>query len=119
MGEPTGEQLDADAGDGGVRPVGTAPPAVLEYARPRTAGPRDVPTVDFIDVFAGCVVVAVAMVSAVGAVGLFAVAVARLWSTDADPFGPAFMFCGSLVLAAVAVTCGRAALPGHARQQQS
>ena len=66
------------------------------------------------DVVAGCAFAVVALLSTVGAIGLLTAALFRLMSSNADPFGPAFLFCGALLLAAVAVTCWRVVLPAKA-----
>ena len=108
MEKEKGDQPEAVGGHDQARPG--EEPTVLDYARPRWTDHRRPPETDSMDVAAGCAVIAVTFLSSVGTLGLLTAALSRLMSADADPFGPAFLFSGALVLAAVAVTCWRAAL---------
>lgn len=114
MEKPTTDPSDVAPGGGGPHRVPVAAPTVLAYARRPTVDVNPPGSSDPMDAAAGCAVTMVALMSAVGAIALLTAALVRLTSPDADPFGPAFMFCGAVVLAAAAVTCGRATLRENA-----
>ena len=79
---------------------------VLQYATPQSPAPR--PPADVIGFAAGCTIVVGGLMCGLAAVGLFAMAIRSVAVPSADPLGPALMFCGGVVLLALAILCWRA-----------